>query len=1430
MRSAPAISLCAAIVCTAALLLASSPEGRADGNTLGPVQDVEPYSPEEKELLRSLDADMRVFEQGARIFTNTVRHLIERAYLNEKALLERKHKSLIDKAALNASARRLEAIKEYEAFVKRHPRDPVWTPDVLMRLAELYYEKAEEDFKVADKAYQAKVAEAERVYRLTKRELPVPEKPIKEYEAALDYYREILTKFPAYKNRDMVIYVLGFVLRLAAQEVEASDNEKLRGRARELHAMARQALLGLVCANRFQAMGRPVEPGAPSGYSVSVVRPAQDPSVGNPFEGFDPYDGCEPVVKLDGFTGEELQRRRVLLSQSWFLIGEGHFDADPWVEIDAEEREKLNQEYQAYKGPYKEEVFRNRWNEMQNEKKLRLLRVHNFYAISAYTRVATGFQDSKEYHSALYKRAWTYFKIDNYLKALNEFDELLIRAKEKDLLENAIRYVALCAFYQKERPTDPFGYLMGYYKKKGWLNDAGSMRYTHVKAAFHQLAEVLWAEAQPPPDDPSTAQHDGEMLQKALTIYRWVLLKGGFSGDETDPENEDRDWIFYKGKAPIQVKVLQILGLLTVNTDKRIRDKYPRSAIYEERKHAFDRYAIFRGNPNLRYATEYDRRWGSDKEVAEALMVLRENSLMAMGRDFFNLGAQHYNASEKASAELKGLKARQVELERIVQERTGDWRKARTELRKLLGRVQELEEQLPGHKKAYQSYFDQAAKAFLAIIEHPQYKDTLTSYDAQFFMGQALYYAGKHLEAARLFQAVQQSKISVKHARDARTWRITAFSEVIADIKIPPDPDPAKEKTVERQDIPELLLEYHQLLKDVIAADPKSPDVPLYRYVIAAHYYRYRQFPEARPLFVELMAKHCNTKQAFYAGQHLLAMLSIEKPPDYLDQLERLVNEVRSKNCGAEVQCKPDEQDCDKYLALRKKTEEDMKKYGPEILRARAFAAFKAKEYEQAALYFAEIIKRYPDSKEIALFLYNAAYSYERIKRFQSAKRMYELIYTKYPKQATETKVKDEHGKVLDDGILDNVLEYLAQVAIKALDYESALKYFAILATEDSFASHPGRVAWYYSYARLLKVHGRYDEAVRYFREKYVAEVKGQLPRWRSLARTEPDPEKKKMYEQFEKDAQIFVPRAELEIGQIRERQRKYELMVAAYLRYVSEIERELDQKRGQILGPDYWEKNLADFSKAREMMQLLQKVADTLKEQNISRREATRIEDRIVENFDRYRLPPRTQAATSAAAIVFARMQDSLEQFKKVKFTYKPVRVRWNWNKQNAFKNRNEVIQKSRDAVADALKELSDEVGRVTKLYMDRRNRYTDDVWYVAFQAHIGKIYEHAASLVADPKLPDLAQKWLDTFKKELEDPFEFEEKTKGFVFGTPNKLEQAAQTWEKMAKDFYRAGLDHAEKAGVVTNWTRQVREWLSRIDPSRPYIHEPKIEALR
>jgi len=1420
----------AAVFALAVLLGLGADQAQGDRSKLAPYKEVRPYTAREKAVLKDMKKDLALMKRGADIFNSTIDHLIERSYLNEKHLLERAYKTTLEEASRTAQSRRLEAIKEYEAFIKRHPSDKIWTPDVLMRLAELYYEKAEVDYRYADKQYNKRLREIERISRLSGRDLPVPSKPVKNYGAALDYYREILTRFPKYKNRDMVIYVLGYVLRLAAQEVESSDDKTQLAKAREFHARARQAFLGLVCSNKFNPLAKPGSATPPTGYNLNLTQPPIAQGAPDPFATFDPYQDCQSAVKLSKFEGEDLKKRRWLLSQSWFLIGEEHFDADPAVAIEPNERELINKQYQNFRGSAadRKEVFRNRWNEMLNEKKLRALKLHNYYAISAYTRVAQKFQDSKEYNSALYKRAWTYFKIDRYVKALEEFDDLLVRAKEKDLQENAVRYVALCAFYQKQS-LDAYGWLLKYYRNKGWLNAKGKQTYGHVKAAFFQLAEVLWEESQPPPDDPGAENYSGEMLVKALSIYQWILAKGGFKSDRDDVGNPNFDWKYFKSKAPIQVRILQILGILQVNVDKRVRAKYPRRALYEERKKAFDRFAIFRGSPHVPFAKEYEKRHGTDKQVAEALMILRENSLMAMGRDFFNLGGQYLAAYSKAEKEAAPLLAESRQLEAKIAKRARGWRRAQRRLDKISIRLAELKQNMAKYKKTYAGYFAQAAKAFRVIVGHPQYQNTLTAYNAQFYMGLAYYYAAKYLEAARIFKAVADSKISVKRAKEAFDWRVSAFSEVVRGIKLPADPDPAKEKTVVRRPMPPLLAEYHTLLRELIKRFPKSKDVVVYKYLIGAHHYRFRQFPEAKPLFNDLMDKHCNTRQAFYAGQHLMTMLSIEKGANFLDRLERLSTRIKQKNCGANVKCAPGDPSCDDYRALVAKKRKELAALGPRILKERAFKAFAAKRYAEAALYFQQIIKKFPADKQIALFLYNAAFCYEKINRFRSAKKMYETIYTnpRYRKLAATTVIKSATGKVIDKGILDNVLEYLARVAEKALDYEASLKYYGVLATDRAFAKMEGRVAWYYIYAKYLKIHGKYDPAVKYFR-KYVAEVRGKVPRWRRLARKAIDPEKKKTFEGFVKDAKKFVSRADLEIGKIRQRQKRWPEMISSYLRYINHAESALIGKSSQIAGPAYYRSHADDWELARDMMSLLQTVLDRQRAQRARYGTIVKLENRILDNFTNFKLPPGTASATSAAKIAFDRVKGGVDKFKKVKFTYKRIRVRWRWSKRNARKkkNRNDLMKKGRDAVADAIQSLSTKLAAATKIYTDERKKYLDDVWYIAFQAHLGKLYELAAAQVADPKFPKLVAKWVNTFKKLFDDPFEFEEKIKKVVFGKKSICETAREQWDMNAKAAYKAAITHAKKRGVSNDWTRKVRRWLSRIDPSSPYINDPKI----
>src|SRR5207344_1742461 len=93
--------------------------------------------------------------------------------------------------------------------------------------------------------------------------------------------KRLLTEFPNYRFLDAAYYLLGFCLGEMGQE-----------------AQARQALLALVCVNKFKPMDPPDLP--------KVGDKATD----------DPYLDCTPVRKDSKFIPE-----------SWTRIGEFHFDS-----------------------------------------------------------------------------------------------------------------------------------------------------------------------------------------------------------------------------------------------------------------------------------------------------------------------------------------------------------------------------------------------------------------------------------------------------------------------------------------------------------------------------------------------------------------------------------------------------------------------------------------------------------------------------------------------------------------------------------------------------------------------------------------------------------------------------------------------------------------------------------------------------------------------------------------------------------------------------------------------------------------------------------------------------------------------------------------------------------------------------------------------
>ena len=103
----------------------------------------------------------------------------------------------------------------FEDFLVKYPRSEA-SPHVMFRLAELYYEDAENEFLVADANFNDRLVEFQELMTnlpADATEIPdPPEAALKDYGKALTLYDGIVGHYPNYENIDGVHYMLGYCL------------------------------------------------------------------------------------------------------------------------------------------------------------------------------------------------------------------------------------------------------------------------------------------------------------------------------------------------------------------------------------------------------------------------------------------------------------------------------------------------------------------------------------------------------------------------------------------------------------------------------------------------------------------------------------------------------------------------------------------------------------------------------------------------------------------------------------------------------------------------------------------------------------------------------------------------------------------------------------------------------------------------------------------------------------------------------------------------------------------------------------------------------------------------------------------------------------------------------------------------------------------
>ncbi len=346
-------------------------------------------TPAQVNALEKLDAEMRIYSEGAGAFqrslTMIVRHHYEERRRRILAALDRE----IGTEQKQLATARDEAIRRFEDFIARYGganADPSATPDAMFRLAALYEERARGG------------TEGD---------------PGAQLDPAIALYRRIIREFPSYEELAAVHYYLGHGLTDA-------------GRLEE----GQQAWRALVCANRYKVLDGSKDPQklelAPLdqdhdgrfwdqwfnkntlpvdqllGKKGSGAR-ATDPAEELAFR--DPYAACAALPQKT-LPGDEPR----YLAEVWWQLGNFHFD-----------------QLDTAGGPFS----LNR-------------------AVSAYS-IGMQYKKPPLYGVSMYKLAWTYYKQQRYKTTTESFVKLLGYADEleaktgdpgADFRQEAFTYIA----------------------------------------------------------------------------------------------------------------------------------------------------------------------------------------------------------------------------------------------------------------------------------------------------------------------------------------------------------------------------------------------------------------------------------------------------------------------------------------------------------------------------------------------------------------------------------------------------------------------------------------------------------------------------------------------------------------------------------------------------------------------------------------------------------------------------------------------------------------------------------------------------------------------------------------------------------------------------------------------------------------------------
>ncbi|MFW5966378.1 MAG: tetratricopeptide repeat protein [Persicimonas sp.] len=155
------------------------------------------------------------FSSEVRDYEKTIDGIIESEYDQRASQINRRYDRNIENLEARERDQRAETIEAFEEYLDRYPDSEGYTPDALFRLAELHFEKANDEYMRADEAYQDKLER----YEAGKR-ADAPEVPERDYSKTISLFERLIEDWPDYEQADGAYYLLAY------SKIEMGDDKE----------------------------------------------------------------------------------------------------------------------------------------------------------------------------------------------------------------------------------------------------------------------------------------------------------------------------------------------------------------------------------------------------------------------------------------------------------------------------------------------------------------------------------------------------------------------------------------------------------------------------------------------------------------------------------------------------------------------------------------------------------------------------------------------------------------------------------------------------------------------------------------------------------------------------------------------------------------------------------------------------------------------------------------------------------------------------------------------------------------------------------------------------------------------------------------------------------------------------------------------------